>query len=182
MASEGFETYDVEPASIPDVFAERPVVVFGKWRGDPAGTLRVTGTGGSGAYEQRLDVAEYEAAAENRALRYLWARARVARLSDYGWRRDEENRLEVTTLGLTYELLTAYTSFIAVHEVVRNRTADGQDVDQPLPLPAGVSDLAVGSAVPEPGLIVLLVLCLVTVLLARYRRSALCHAAPRSRR
>jgi len=32
-----FDIYNVEPVSIPDVFAERPVIVFGKWRGKPMG-------------------------------------------------------------------------------------------------------------------------------------------------
>jgi len=35
----GFETYDIEPLTLPDVLAERPVVVFGKWRGKAAGPL-----------------------------------------------------------------------------------------------------------------------------------------------
>jgi len=60
-------------------------------------------------------------------------------------------------LGLTYNLLTAYTSFVAVDEVVRNPGGQGQEVKQPLPLPKGVSNLAVGgggmtpmTATPEP--------------------------------
>jgi Ca-activated chloride channel homolog len=50
---------------------------------------------------------------------------------------------EVTALGLKYSLMTPYTSFVAVDQVKR---ADGQlvTVKQPLPLPEGVSDLAVG--------------------------------------
>jgi Ca-activated chloride channel family protein len=32
---DGFDVYDVEPKSIPDLFAQRPVVIFGKWRGAP---------------------------------------------------------------------------------------------------------------------------------------------------
>ncbi len=46
-----------------------------------------------------------------------------------------------------------YTSFVAVDETVRNPTGDSRDVKQPLPLPKGVSNLAVGvtvSSVPEP--------------------------------
>jgi Ca-activated chloride channel family protein len=60
---------------------------------------------------------------------------------------------EITALGLNYNLLTRYTSFVAVQEIVRN--ADGaEDVDQPLPLPEGVSDLAVGiTAGPEPEIV-----------------------------
>jgi Ca-activated chloride channel family protein len=93
----------------------------------------------------------------------------VARLSDYG-PRDDDVKGEIIDLGLTYELLTAYTSFIAVHEVVRNTSGDAQTVDQPLPLPLGVSDLAVGTPVPEPELPVLFAVCLLTLVLTRRGR------------
>ena len=47
-----------------------------------------------------------------------------------------------------------YTSFIAVHEVVRRTGDDADDVQQPLPLPEGVSDRAVGvTSGAEPELI-----------------------------
>jgi Ca-activated chloride channel family protein len=148
----GFQTYDVEPSTIPDLFANRPLVVFGKWRGKPAGTIRVTGTGGEGAYEKVFDVAAAAPSAGNQALRYLWARAKVARLADdrAETRGDdgEATRQAVTALGLKYELLTAYTSFVAVHEQVRNKEGSAEAVEQPLPMPQGVSD----NAVPEPEL------------------------------
>ena len=155
--TEGFETYDVEPLSIPDLFADRPLVVFGKWRGQASGTIRVTGVGGEGDYEKVFDAAEAESSEDNRALRYLWARERVKRLSDYV-SENEEVRLAVTELGLNYELLTQYTSFVAVHEVVRNPDGSAKNVNQSLPLPQGVSDYAV--AVPEPELLLLLTLVL----------------------
>ena len=42
-----FDAYDVEPPAVPDLLAERPVIVFGKYRGTPRGRIRVTGTTGS---------------------------------------------------------------------------------------------------------------------------------------
>ena len=39
----GFDAYDVEPLTIPDVLAERPVIVFGKWRGKAKGKIAVSG-------------------------------------------------------------------------------------------------------------------------------------------
>jgi Ca-activated chloride channel family protein len=177
VETEGFDTYDVEPASIPDLFAERPLVVFGKWHGQAAGTIRVRGEGGAGGdgtYEKVFDVSDAQPSKENRALRYLWARSRVARLSDDG-EESEETRRAVTSLGLTYELLTAYTSFIAVHEVVRNPDGSAKSVAQPLPLPKGVSDLAVGGdesgeEVPEPELARLSALVLLLFVLKLARR------------
>jgi Ca-activated chloride channel family protein len=167
VAFEGFQAYDVEPASIPDVMAERPVVVHGKWRGEARGRVVVSGATGGGSFTQALSVAEVKPDESNRALRHLWARTRIANLSDFGGagETDEEKR-ELVSLGLTYSLLTRYTSFIAVHEVVRNPSGAGEDVAQPLPLPAGVRNTAVGSmgSGSEPGLLVLLALALGVVL------------------
>jgi Ca-activated chloride channel family protein len=51
---------------------------------------------------------------------------------------------EITALGLKYGLLTDYTSFVAVARKVVNPGGSASNVDQPLPLPAGVSNSAVG--------------------------------------
>jgi Ca-activated chloride channel family protein len=152
----GFDVYDVEPDQIPDLFASRPIVVFGKYRGGATGTIEITGTTGGGPYHASVPVLPANLDARHAALRHLWARTRIAELSDFGPSTPADERVEeITSLGLTYGLLTRYTSFIAVHEVVRN-TSGADDIDQPLPLPAGVSDLAVGvTAGPEPGIALL---------------------------
>jgi len=142
---QGFNTYDVEPLSIPDVLAERPVIVFGKWRGQPRGVITLSGISGNGPYREVINVGKVKPLPSNSALRYLWARHRVALLSDYNKLRPNDKRIkEVTDLGLTYSLLTAYTSFVAVDTQVRNQNGQVTTVKQPLPLPQGVSDYAVG--------------------------------------
>jgi Ca-activated chloride channel family protein len=151
----GFDAYDVEPGKIPDLFASRPIVVFGKWRGAIAGSIEISGKTGRGGFHTSVPVLPSNADGSHAALRHLWARTRIANLSDFGPANPSQERIaEITQLGLTYSLLTKYTSFIAVHEVVR-RTTDGADeVDQPLPLPEGVSDRAVGvTSGAEPELI-----------------------------
>ncbi|MEP6705716.1 MAG: VIT and VWA domain-containing protein, partial [Acidobacteriota bacterium] len=85
LHANGFEMYDVEPGSFPDLLADRPVVVFGKWRGNPAGTIELTGRSGRGDFSTTLDVSNIQPNEGNRALRYLWARTRIAELSDYGF-------------------------------------------------------------------------------------------------
>lgn len=141
-----FEVYDVEPRTIPDVMAERPVIVFGKWRGRPKGCIRVEGITGEARYSREIDIAGIKPLKSNAALRYLWARYRIGLLSDYGRiKRDEEIVREVTSLGLTYNLMTAYTSFVAVDSEIRLGGNTPTTVTQPLPLPQGVSNLAVGS-------------------------------------
>jgi Ca-activated chloride channel family protein len=164
----GLEAYDVEPKKIPDLFASRPIVVFGKWRGSPGGSIEITGQTGRERYRTEITVADSASRAEHAALRHLWARTRIANLSE-----NEETAAEVTSLGLKYGLLTRYTSFIAVHEAVRH-TGTAEETDQPLPLPAGVSDSAVGvTSGPEPEMVWLVSIALALLgcrsLLRRFR-------------
>ncbi|MBN1612962.1 MAG: VWA domain-containing protein [Deltaproteobacteria bacterium] len=145
VSFDGFQVYDVEPLSIPDVLADRPVIVFGKWKGKARGAITLTGISGEGRHSETIDVGRVRPAEENDVLRYLWARHRITILSDYNKLHSDEDRVrEVTDLGLTYNLLTAYTSFVAIDSEVRNRGGGPAQVKQPLPLPQGVSDYAVG--------------------------------------
>jgi Ca-activated chloride channel family protein len=149
VSFEGFDAYDVEPLQLPDLLASRPLILFGKWKGQPAGRLKIKGITGDGYYDRSLDLAQAAASPDHAALKYLWARHRIATLSDYNQIQSDPRRVEeVTRLGLAYNLLTAYTAFVAVDQVARQGPV-GSPVDQPLPLPAGVSDLAVGSVVPS---------------------------------
>jgi Ca-activated chloride channel family protein len=168
IRSIGFDTYDVQPAHFPDLMAQRPVILFGKWRGPIGGFFELTGKTGRGDYLTRLDVAGVQPDEANRALRYLWARSRIAELSDYGFGSVSADRVkDITSVGLKYNLLTQYTSFIAVREKVTNTKGSAADVEQPLPLPVGVSDLAVGS---EPQLVWLLTASLLIALIIILRR------------
>jgi len=169
ISSPGFETYDVQPSYFPDLMAQRPVILFGKWRGPLTGNFELHGKTGRGDYITRLDVSTVQPEEGNRALRYLWARSRIAELSDYGFGTPSDDKVkEITSLGLKYNLLTQYTSFIAVREKVTNTSGSAEDVDQPLPLPVGVSDLAVGSE-PEIVWLLLAVVIVSAVIIARWR-------------
>jgi Ca-activated chloride channel family protein len=156
VAFDGFDTYDVEPKVLPDVFANRPVVVFGKYKGSASGKITLTGVSGRGRFVSTLDASKVTPDAKNAALSYLWARNRISELSDFY--QGDANKDEVTKLGLQYNLLTQYTSFIAVAEIVR-ATGPSVNVAQPQPMPAGVSDQALGMEVgDEPGLTILMAL------------------------
>lgn len=155
----GFEVYDVEPAALPTLFAQRPIVLFGKWRGEPGGSIQVTGRSGNRDYVQDIQVSQ-ASIGSNPGISYLWARTMVENLTDYntGLEEDDSIKKEVTQLGLKYSMMTPYTSFVAVMEEVRNPDGACRDVDQPLPLPQGVSDLSVGGGYTigsEPGTMIL---------------------------
>jgi Ca-activated chloride channel homolog len=141
----GFEVYDVEPPAVPDILAERPVIIFGKWRGYPKGTISLSGISGDRPYSAIIDAGSVMPSPANSALRYLWARHRISVLSDYDKLfRDDARTKEITQLGLDYNLLTEFTSFVAIDSMPRNVDGKSTTIKQPLPLPQGVSDLAVG--------------------------------------
>lgn len=188
---EGLDVYDMEPAQLPDVLGERPVVVFGKWRGTPAAGSQVVieGQSASGPYRNAMPVSAGQGQ-DTAALRHLWARHRIAALSDQeALEGNGALRQRITELGLAYGLLTQYTSFLAVDQVVRNaQPQDATAVKQPLPLPQGVSERAVAdtsvqtSAVmnavqvpstPEPATwgAVLVLLSVLAMLARRQRRT-----------
>jgi len=158
-----FEAYDLDAPQLPDLFAQRPLVLLGKFRGELKGTIEIEGLAAGGAVRLPIDVAQAAQAASPQGLpgdglkyeglKYLWARSRIAQLGDFT-RLGADDALvrEITALGLKYNLLTDYTSFIAIDKVVRNPGGHAQGVDQPSPLPEGVSELAVASApaTPEP--------------------------------
>jgi len=139
----GFDAYEVEPISLPDLFAQRPLILFGKYR-SAQGRIAVSGKTVSGPYEKIIQVSPSREDEHNIALKYLWARERITGLSDYGGVGAKVAE-EVKNLGLHYHLMTQYTSFVAVDTIVRD-TGELVTVKQPLPLPDGVSDYAVGNA------------------------------------
>jgi Ca-activated chloride channel homolog len=170
VSGTGVELYDTEPALQPDLLAERPVLVLGKYRNAKFGaTIELTGVSGAGAQSWKFVLGSAE---KDRSLPLLWARKRLERLYVFP-NAAEDSRQEILALGLKYSLLTSATSFIAVDEVVSNPEKLATDVKQPLPLPAGVSNSAVGGELqpaPEPEWLLLGLWCSMLLALRQLSR------------
>jgi len=152
----GINAYDVLPDKVPDLFAERPIIISGKYKGDANGFIKIQGTTGKSDIAKSIEIKADKS--DNKALKYLWAREKIRLLGDYAslgndsWGRRDKNidtlKTIITQLGLKYSLLTEYTSFIAIDTLISNQGGEQQTVTQPLPLPQGVSDKAVGGIQP----------------------------------
>ena len=144
---EGFEAYDVEPKSIPDLLGERPINILGKWKGNANGKIIIEGYFAGNKHAQIINISDYTPDANNQALRLLWAREKLRLLDDY--RKvlyDDNHKSEMIALSLKYNLLSAYTSFVAVdYETAYDGNKKIRKVKQALPMPVGVSNSAIGA-------------------------------------
>ena len=111
---DGFDVYDIEPPTLSTLFASRPIVLFGKWKGEPSGTIYITGKTGGRDYAEDIPVSAAIPLEANNIIQYLWASNRVERLTDYGITEDLQAnaKKEVTELGLRYSMMTPYTCLL----------------------------------------------------------------------
>jgi Ca-activated chloride channel family protein len=134
----GADLYDLEPPSIPDLYAQRPIVIVGKYRGPLAGHVRIHGISGAHPVTLEVDLAKAYVDPSLDALPRLWARRRVDRITDAAcpqWGSCNSDNPErdkaIEDIGLRYGILTSATSFVAVTEEVRT-TQEGVTVAQPV--------------------------------------------------
>jgi len=154
MHFEGLQAYDVQPKKLPDVMANRPVLVFGKYKGNPTGTLTLRGLSGKKTTTLQINFAETKTT-QNEAVKLLWARNKIAQLDDYGLLTNnlskQATQNEVAQLGIKYNLLSSQTSFVAVDNQTQQK-AKNITVHQALPMPEGLNNNIIGqnlSALPS---------------------------------
>jgi len=141
----GLPVTDVYPARIPDLFAAKPVIVYGRYAGAAQGAIKLRGktAGANFAREIKLDLPASEP--RHDVLATLWARTRVDDLMGqdyYGLQRGavrDEIRKQITGLGLEYRLMTQFTSFVAVEEMTVTEGGKPRRVDVPVEMPEGMS-------------------------------------------
>jgi hypothetical protein len=128
---------DVYPKRIPDLFSARPLTVSGRYTQGGKGTIRLKGKMGGEDFVREIQVELPETETAHDVLSTLWARRRIddlladqfANSQDTSQR--EQLREEITKLGLDYKLMTEFTSFIAVDEVMFTGVEEPKRVEVP---------------------------------------------------
>ena len=115
LRADGADLYDVQPGSLPDLFAGDELVVFGRFRGVGRGEWGVAVTGRRNGHEERF--ATSAAATPQSGADYipqLWAARKVGALTReirlHG--QNPEIMNELKRLALRYGILTEYTSYL----------------------------------------------------------------------
>jgi Ca-activated chloride channel family protein len=134
---------ELYPDPIPDLYAGEPVSFSAKLPGLAlnrlSGALTLRGRRGGEAWERRLELSGARAAPGVAA---IWARAKIDHIEDGRYRREhpDEVRGKALAVALRHELVTRYTSLVAIDERPARPPESGLEVREiPRNLPAGWS-------------------------------------------
>lgn len=136
---------DVYPRQIPDLFSSKPLVIMGRYQGSWKGEIAITGSFAGKSLTRKIKADFPEIKTQNDVLATLWARTKIDDLMDrdlVGIQRgkpDTEIKKEITNLGLSYRLMTQFTSFVAVEEKIVTEGGVPRTVAVPVEIPDGVS-------------------------------------------
>jgi Ca-activated chloride channel family protein len=141
----GMAVADVYPKRIPDLFSAKPVILSGRYTKGGRGTIRLKGKMSGRDFVREIPVELPEAEARHDVLQTLWARTRIDDVmkGDYagvqGGNAHADVKETVTQLGLEYRLLTQFTSFVAVEEMVVTDGGQPRRIEVPVEMPEGMS-------------------------------------------
>jgi Ca-activated chloride channel family protein len=141
----GLPVADVYPKRIPDLFSAKPVILTGRYAGGGHGIIRLKGRMAGHEFVREIPVDLPESEARHDVLATLWARTRIDDLmgQDYDGLQHGDPRADlketITQLGLEYRLMTQFTSFVAVEEMIVTDGGQPRRIDVPVEIPEGVS-------------------------------------------
>ena len=135
--------YEIFPRRIPELWAGRPVILFGRYADGGQTQIKLSGVAEGKPLSYSLDVALPRAQPEHDVLSKTWARKKIEDISAQMFYADTPEVIEeITEVALSYRLMSQYTSFVAVDEsevqLASQQAKPPRRVLVPVPLPAGV--------------------------------------------
>ena len=138
----GLSVTDVYPNPVPDLYSAQPLILFARYDVAGQGEVTLRGTINGQPYEERIWISLPNWYPDNGSLASVWAREKIKylMLEQLGGRMPAIEQ-EVTNLALEYNLMSQYTSFVAVDEVIPegSDTTLPRTIAIPVPIPDGVS-------------------------------------------
>jgi Ca-activated chloride channel family protein len=162
---QGLPVFATYPRRVPELWAGRPVILFGRYRHGANARVTFSGVAEGQPLSYSLDVGLPAVELGHDVLPQVWARKKIEDLGDQS---DEPEIIEeITQTALDYRLMSQFTSFVAVDESERGNLFEQptppRRIAIPVPMPEGVSyegvfggeDLAeaydAAAATPAPG-------------------------------
>jgi len=142
---DGLDVSEVYPKRLPDLFSAKPLVLTGRYTTPGKATIRLRGKVVGHSVVRKIDVDFPGFEPEHDVLATLWARTKIADLMSQDFNGIQQGNPKpdvknaITQLGLDYRLMTQFTSFVAVEELIITEGGQPRRVEVPVELPDGVS-------------------------------------------
>lgn len=147
----GLPVAAVYPKQIPDMFSAKPVIVTGRYTASGRGVIKLKGKMAGRDFARDIPVDFSDSQTQHDVLATLWARTSVDELMGRSLNGGEEVKQEITQLGLNYRLMTQFTSFVAVEEMIVTDGGQPRRIDVPIEVPEGVNRESVFGAERDSG-------------------------------
>ena len=140
---------DVYPRTIPDLFSAKPVILTGRYTGNGRGVIRLKGKMSGRDFVREIPVDFSNSESRHDVLATLWARTRVDDLMGRDFKGAQQGNMQddvkqtIIQLGLDYRLMTQFTSFVAVEEMIVTDGGKPRRIEVPVEVPEGVNRQAV---------------------------------------
>ena len=152
----GMPVADVYPQTIPDLFGAKPVILTGRYTGIGRGAIRLKGKMSGRDFVREIPVDFSSSQSQHEVLATLWARTRVDDLMSRDFKGAQQGNMQddvkqaIINLGLDYRLMTQFTSFVAVEEMIVTDGGKPRRIDVPVEVPEGVNRRAVYGQENQP--------------------------------
>lgn len=131
---------DVYPQILPDLIVGRPVVVTGRFTGEPS-LVKIGGRQGMQPSSFTVAVNATDATKEHKGIASVWARLKITDLMTQFSRTPDQAvalRQSVTQTALDYSLMSTFTAFVAVDSMSKTEGDFGTTAAVPVNVPEGV--------------------------------------------
>jgi Ca-activated chloride channel family protein len=150
----GLSVDSAYPQRLPDLFVGRPVILTGRIDATSGShTVSVRGRVGSAERSHTFTI-DLDNAESHPGLAPIWARAKIAELSDSAVYASDGNldiENQILDVALRYGLMSQYTAYVAVDSSRVTEGDSGVSVNVPVPVPDGVKyDTTVPSRAQQP--------------------------------
>jgi Ca-activated chloride channel homolog len=141
----GLPVADVYPKRIPDLFSAKPVILSGRYTNGGRGVIRLKGKMSGRDFVREIPIELPETEARHDVLATLWARTRIDSLMRQDYTGVQQNNAHadlketITQLALEYRLMTQFTSFVAVEEMVVTDGGEPRRIEVPVEIPEGTN-------------------------------------------
>ena len=136
----GLSIHETYPRRIPELWAGRPVLMFGRYGAGGSQNIELSGSAEGKPLKYKLHVTLPDTQPTHDVLSKVWARKKIEDVSAQLHAIDAPEIIEeITNIALTHRLMTQYTSFVAVDEndmqPINQEAKAPRQVVVPVPLP-----------------------------------------------